>query len=177
MEKNVHESEIAKTAFHFKILYGSLILNFSVTVFMIITLYSSQDCHHAPRKWTNRERFQSLHATKTTNSENTGETLKWMRFRRSFSVSICSSYRVNGITLIQFVKVNWAWKESYYYSFRILPYLSPLSFQLLNARNILKCFIVSNHIYCMHVLSDLRILLVNWWIKVKVVPNKSFGLI
>ncbi|XP_048736258.2 collagen alpha-1(I) chain-like [Ostrea edulis] len=85
MEKNIHESEIAKIAFHFKILYGSLILNFSVTVFMIITLYSSQDCHHAPGKWTNRERFQSLHATKTTNSENTGETLKWMRFRRSFS--------------------------------------------------------------------------------------------
>jgi hypothetical protein len=88
MEKDVHETKVAETTFHFKVLYGCLILNFSVTIFMIITLYSSQDYPQAPENWTDRERFQSLHATKTTELENTGDALNWMRYRRSSSVSI-----------------------------------------------------------------------------------------
>ncbi|XP_061174271.1 collagen alpha-1(VI) chain-like [Saccostrea echinata] len=87
MERLRDELEIAKIAFHLKVLYGSFVLNFFVSVFMIIVLYNSQDCNVTLEKGTlaDRNTVQDLHVTKGIYSDNTQDNLKWVqRFRRSY---------------------------------------------------------------------------------------------
>ncbi|XP_022309241.2 uncharacterized protein LOC111114985 isoform X2 [Crassostrea virginica] len=82
MGKSGNSEENSRIALHIKILYGSLTVNFAVSVFMIIILYKGQECDQVsdPMEWSDQERFRNLHVT-TTSADD--DNLKWIhRFRR-----------------------------------------------------------------------------------------------
>lgn len=93
MGKSGNSEENSRIALHIKILYGSLTVNFAVSVFMIIILYKGQECDQVsdPMEWSDQERFRNLHVT-TTSADD--DNLKWIhRFRRrsDYVSKICFS--------------------------------------------------------------------------------------